>query len=85
MADEQLEILLEQLENYSKSVGRVAESMITQVREAMESNKPLPDSCPSKASMATLILDQIGKPVSEVTGIMQMIREHLFENYGDNK
>jgi hypothetical protein len=85
MEDKELEVLLEQLESWAASVGRQAAIMIPQVREAVESDKPLPENCPNKASMAVLILNQIGKPVSEVTGIMQMIREYLFEHYGDEK
>ncbi len=85
MKDERLETLLNELEGWSKSVGRQATAMIPQVREAIEKDSPLPENGPSKASMATLILDQIGKPVSEVTGIMQMIRDHLSEHYDDKK
>jgi uncharacterized protein (DUF2342 family) len=83
MKDEKLETLLNELEGWSKSVGRQAIAMIPQVRDAIEKDTSLPEGCPSRASMAALILSQIEKPVSEVTGIMQMIREHLFEHYGE--
>lgn len=85
MEDKELETLLNELQHWADSVGRQTTAMIPQVRDAIDENTSLPEGCPSRASMAVLILDQIGKPISEVTGIMEMVRKHLFEHYGDEK
>jgi hypothetical protein len=85
MKDKELEILLNELENWSGSVGRKAADIIPQVKEAVESTKPLPNNCSSRAVLAGFILREIYGPVSEVTGIMKMIEEHLDKHYGDKK
>lgn len=85
MDDKELETLLEQLEGWSQSVGTATEDAVKQVKNLIENNPKLPDNCPSQASMAELILRSIHKPLDEVSGILDMTRQHLFEHYGEKK
>lgn len=83
MKDEKLDTLLNELQKWSKSLALTTEEVPDYIKKALYENEPLPDTCPSRASLAELELRAIKKKLNEVNGIYQMIHDHLFEHYKD--
>jgi hypothetical protein len=82
--DRHLETLFSELDNWTKSLSRRAERIPPLIRAVLESDEPLPEDCPSKATAAAMELRQIEKSLDEVKNIYMLIDNHLFENYSDS-
>lgn len=82
--DRHLETLFSELDNWAKSLSRRTERIPPLIKEILESNEPLPEDCPSKATAAAMELRQIEKSLEEVKATYMLIDNYLFENYGDS-
>lgn len=65
------------LRTWTKALALAVEDVLPQMEQVLEGESKLPESCPSKESMAVLQLGQIEKRLSEVVSAVHEIRKAL--------
>ncbi|HEY5124692.1 MAG TPA: hypothetical protein VIK14_13255 [Ignavibacteria bacterium] len=71
--------ILKRLEEWSNSLNYVIKDLTPQILDALDKTKPLPENCPSNASLADLISDGIFKKLSEVNSAYNDLKEAIWE------
>lgn len=69
----------ERLRSWSQTLRNTIENNLPQIRNALTSDEPLPENCPSRASMAALILRQIKQSFDEVKGCIEDIEKQIWK------
>ena len=82
MADMKLEDLFFPVRSTAESIKILADTDLPQVKEALYGNKPLPEGCPSRASLGVFILRGIRGRVDEITELLDMLEKKIWEDYG---
>lgn len=80
--DQKLKQHEQMLKQWAQAIILKIDDFFPDIWSSLESNDPLPQGCPSKASLAAMSLSEINKPLREVNAIYDEIRKHLFEKYG---
>jgi hypothetical protein len=76
---EKTKAALKNLKEWSTSLNTVIEDLTPQILDALDNKKPLPEGCPSRASLANLISGSIMKKLSEVNAAYKYLNESIWE------
>ena len=71
---------LKNLQNWVYALADVTEDIIPQIRKTLEGESELPENCPSKESMAELMLRGIKKKLDEVNEAYKMVYDSIFND-----
>jgi hypothetical protein len=85
MANAEIDKLLGFIESTAQSIHILAGTDIPQVKDALYKDKPLPENCPSKASLAVFILRGLRGRVEEITELFDMVEKEIWSEYGGKK
>jgi hypothetical protein len=70
---------LKNLEEWSNSLNYAIKDYAPQIIEALDKSIPLPDGCPSHASLANLISESILKKLSEVNYAFKDLQDSIWD------
>ena len=79
--DEKLEREFEILRSFAKALAMNANEVPEQIKHTLTSDRPLPEGCPSKGSLALMELRQLQKNLEEVEAAHVRIYQHIVGNY----
>lgn len=82
-SDRELEKLISFIEETGNSLKIVCHDVRGNVESALFDKKPLPDNCPSRASMAEFSIRRLKKYIQEVTVLTEQLENYVFEKYSD--
>lgn len=80
-----IENLFEFISSTAESIKILADTDLPQVKEVLYENKPLLEGCPSRASMAMLVLRKLNGRVEEMTTLLNEFEKLIWTQYGDKK
>ena len=80
-----IEDLFKLVSGTAESVKILADTDLPQVKEVLYENKPLLEGCPSRASMAELILRKLRGRTDELMELIGMLEQEIWKHYGDKK
>lgn len=83
--DERLEKLISFIESTGDSMKIICHDVRENIEGALFDSKPLPENCPSRASLAEFSMRRLKKYVIEITTLTDDLEKHIFENYSDKK
>jgi hypothetical protein len=69
----------ERLVHCADSLKTAAEMNLPQIREAFDPNHPLPENCPSRASLAAMIFRHVRKKQVEVNGAIEDVEKAIWK------
>ena len=69
--------LFNNLSHWVNALSITVIETLPEIKETLDGQKELPDSAPSKKSMALLFLSQIEKKFDEVEGAIEEIRKYI--------
>jgi len=70
---------LKNLDDWSKSLSNAIQIYSPQIIEALNKDIPLPEGCPSRASLADLVLGKIYEKLSEVNASYKYLNDCIWE------
>ena len=82
MAD-RIDNLFQFISSTAESIKILADTDLPQVKEVLYENKPLLEGCPSRASMAELILRKLKGRVEEITELLADLDKEIWAHYKD--
>ena len=77
------EDLFVMISSTAQSVKILANTDLPQVKEILYEDKPLPEGCPSRASMAELILRGIKGRIEELTELLDDLDKQIWAGWKD--
>lgn len=85
MSEEKINQLFEFVASTANAVKIATETAIPHTRDALFSNRPLPEGCSSSASMAVMELSGAKGRVDELTQLITQLEDEIFSKYSDKK
>jgi hypothetical protein len=85
MSDEKIKQLFEFVDSTGNAVKIATETALPHAKDVLFTNKPLPEGCPSRASMAVMELSGAKGRVDELMQLIKQLEDEIFSNYSEKK
>jgi hypothetical protein len=83
--DLELEKIIEGIEATGNSLKIVCHNVRENVEHALFGGEPLPEGCPSRASLGEFGMRRLKKYVDEINSLTRDLENHLAKNYSNKK